>query len=339
MEFDSNLILKLISIPSLFFLCFIFGIIPYAIKKCRMNESFLSYANTFSAGLFFGIGQFHLLNEGVEKLSKYTKIPLAYFLAAGGYSLILFIQKVVFGYMVSNAEENLENYSMNTSMINREKLGNLLNESGTNYDSSPSLIKNEDLNNTNNSSDNSLPKIGGNENEDNINQNDISKVSKALNNFSEGLHLKKKKLSAFILLLSLSIHGLFECLALGIQTNYNDALLLFIALMIHKWAEAFALGILFVKAKFTKKFYYLIIFLFAFIGPVGVVVGIVLAATTSEFVEGIFLGVSTGTFLYVSCSEVIVEEFSTPERRYAKFFLYLVGCFFAAGLSLLEEFL
>ena len=241
--------------------------------------------------------------------------------------------------MVSNAEENLGNYSMNTSMINREKLGNLLNESGTNYDSSPSLIKNEDLNNTNNSSDNSLPKIGGNENEDNINQNDISKVSKTLNNFSEGLHLKKKKLSAFILLLSLSIHGLFECLALGIQTNYNDALLLFIALMIHKWAEAFALGILFVKAKFTKKFYYLIIFLFAFIGPVGVAVGIVLAATTSEFVEGIFLGVSTGTFLYVSCSEVIVEEFSTPERRYAKFFLYLFGCFFAAGLSLLEEFL
>ena len=297
MEFDSNLILKLISIPSLFFLCFIFGIIPYAIKKCRMNESFLSYANTFSAGLFFGIGQFHLLNEGVEKLSKYTKIPLAYFLAAGGYSLILFIQNVVFGYMVSNAEENLGNYSI------------------------------------------SLPKIGGNENEDNINQNDIRKVSKASNNFSEGLHLKKKKLSAFILLLSLSIHGLFECLALGIQTNYNDALLLFIALMIHKWAEAFALGILFVKAKFTKKFYYLIIFLFAFIGPVGVAVGIVLAATMSEFVEGIFLGVSTGTFLYVSCSEVIVEEFSTPERRYAKFFLYLVGCFFAAGLSLLEEFL
>ena len=338
MEFDSNLILKLISIPSLFFLCFIFGIIPYAIKKCRMNESFLSYANTFSAGLFFGIGQFHLLNEGVEKLSKYTKIPLAYFLAAGGYSLILFIQKVVFGYMISNAEENLESDSMNTSMINKEKLGDLLNESTTNDDSTPALIKNEDLNNMN-SSDNSFSKIEGNENEEQINQSDISKVSKELNNFSEQLHLKKKKLSAFILLLSLSIHGLFECLALGIQTNYKDTLLLFIALMIHKWAEAFALGILFVKAKFTKKFYYLIIFIFAFIGPVGIATGIVLAATASEFVEGIFLSVSTGTFLYVSCSEVIIEEFSTPQRRYIKFFLYLFGCIFAAGLSLLEEFL
>ena len=96
--------------------------------------------------------------------------------------------------------------------------------------------------------------------------------------------------------------------------------------MIHYY-YSFALGILFVKAKFTKKFYYLIIFLFAFIGPVGVAVGIVLAATTSEFVEGIFLGVSTGTFLYVSCSEVIVEEFSTPERRYAKFFCIWLDVF------------
>ena len=119
-----------------------------------MNESFLSYANTFSAGLFFGIGQFHLLNEGVEKLSKYTKIPLAYFLAAGGYSLILFIQKVVFGYMVSNAEENLGNYSMtsttrvtltynsNSYTINRDNL------SFTNYSKNNATMSSIDRNGT-----------------------------------------------------------------------------------------------------------------------------------------------------------------------------------------------
>ena len=119
MELDSNLILKIISIPSLFLLCFVFGIMPFAIKKCRMNEAFLSFANTFSGGLFFGIGQFHLLNEGVEKLEKYSKLPWPYFLAASGYSLILFIQKVVFGYIVPSAEQNLEN---------KEKIGGLLNE-------------------------------------------------------------------------------------------------------------------------------------------------------------------------------------------------------------------
>ena len=326
MEIDSNLILKIISIPSLFLLCFIFGILPHAITGCRKNDTFLSFANTFSGGLFFGIGQFHLLNEGVEKLSQYSELPWPYFLAAMGYSLILFIQKVVFGNIVPSAEETLEN-----------KEAGILYENEEDEENKQSIIKTNELNLSGNlnSSSSSIPRL-----EDLENGNDevmrASKVSKLINATEEELGLKKKKLSAFILLLSLSIHGLFECLALGIQTDYKNTLFLFIALMIHKWAEAFALGILFVKAKFSKKFYYLIIVLFAIVGPIGVAIGIILSATASEFVEGIFLSISTGTFLYVSCSEVIIEEFSTPQRRYIKFSSYLIGCIFAAGLSLLE---
>ena len=328
MEVDSNLILKLISIPSLFLLCFIFGILPYAIKKCRMNESFLSYANTFSGGLFFGIGQFHLLAEGVEKLYKYYNLPLPYFLSAGGYSLILFIQKVIFGNVVPSATQNLQSLP---NIPSSDKLGGLLNENEeTDFEKSNDDIKlnNPNLKMSDNSADNinssssSIPKIDSN--------------NVTMSSASEELSIKKKKLSAFIMLLSLSIHGLFECLALGIQTNYKNALFLFIALMIHKWAEAFAIGILFVKAKFTKKFFYLIIFAFALIGPIGVAIGIVLASTADEFIEGIFLSISTGTFLYVACSEVIIEEFSTPEKRYLKYFLYLLGCIFAVGLTMLE---
>ena len=328
MEVDSNLILKLISIPSLFLLCFIFGILPYAIKKCRMNESFLSYANTFSGGLFFGIGQFHLLAEGVEKLSKYYNLPLPYFLSAGGYSLILFIQKVIFGNVVPSATQNLQSLP---NIPSSDKLGGLLNENEesdfekTNDDiklNNPNLKMSDNSADNINSSSSSIPKIDSN--------------NVTMSSASEELSIKKKKVSAFIMLLSLSIHGLFECLALGIQTNYNNALFLFIALMIHKWAEAFAIGILFVKAKFTKKFFYLIIFAFALIGPIGVAIGIVLASTADEFIEGIFLSISTGTFLYVACSEVIIEEFSNPEKRYLKYFLYLLGCIFAVGLTMLE---
>lgn len=339
MELDSNFILKLISIPSLFLLCFIFGIMPFAIEKCRMNEAFLSFANTFSGGLFFGIGQFHLLNEGVEKLKKYTSVPWPYFLAAIGFSVILFIQKAIFGNIVPSAEESLQNHALTTSAINKEKLGGLLNENNMNDEGKQTIINNEELKEHNDhninvfsGSNDSLPKVDYDLSDEEIGQNTASIIFKT----EEELNSKKRKLSAFILLLSLSIHGLFECLALGIQTNYRETLFLFIALMIHKWAEAFALGVLFVKAKFTKKFYYLIVTLFAIIGPIGVTIGIVLSATAGELVEGIFLSFSTGTFLYVSCSEIITEEFSTPQKRYLKFFLYFFGCVFAAGLSLLE---
>lgn len=343
MEFDSNLILKLISIPSLFLLCFIFGALPYAIEKCRMNESFLSYANTFSGGLFFGIALFHLLSEGVEKLKKFSSLPMAYFLAACGYSFILFIQKVIFGNVVPSAEQNLQ------SLPNIPKIGGLLNETidsdiEKNYDyhnnrlSSNEKEEDNPVNNNNiNSSDKSIPQVEYKDERQHKSNNSTINLSMSSN--SEEVYLKKRQLSAFIMLLSLSIHGLFECLALGIQTNYKNSLFLFIALMIHKWAEAFAIGILFVKAKFTKKFYYLIILLFALIGPIGVSIGIVLSATASETIEGIFLSISTGTFLYVACSEVIIEEFSEPEKRYCKFSLYLIGCICAAGLTLLEYYL
>jgi len=330
---DPNLLVKIISIPCLFVLMFAFGIMPFAIKKCRMNEAFLSYANTFSGGLFFGIGQFHLLNEGVEKLSRYSKIPYPYFLAATGYSLILFLQKVVFGYIVPSAEQNLDT---------KDKIEGLLSDSEDD-EQKPSIVKGaEHSNDKINASSSSIDKSDFIfENPDNprtsVDPNTLLNEQINKNN-NEELTLKKKKLSAFILLLSISIHGLFECLALGIQTVYKKTLFLFIALMIHKWAEAFALGILFVKAKFSKKFFYLIIILFSIVGPVGVGIGIVLAETAGELVEGIFLSISTGTFLYVACSEVIIEEFSTPEKRYIKFGLYLVGCVFAAGLSLLEYF-
>ena len=62
-----------------------------------------------------------------------------------------------------------------------------------------------------NSSSSSIPKIDSN--------------NVTMSSASEELSIKKKKLSAFIMLLSLSIHGLFECLALGIQTNYKNAML------------------------------------------------------------------------------------------------------------------
>ena len=324
---DLTLKIKIISIPSLFLLCFLFGIFPYIIKKCRMNNSFLSYANTFSGGLFFGIGIFHLFSEGVEKLSKYSDLPIPYFLASLGYSFILFIQKVIFGYLVTNAENYLKK--------NEEQQMNLeYNFEGHQFEEED---ENENINDKKNESTKLNLLI---QKEDSGNKIDVNcSTNTTRTTTADSIELKilqKKKLSGFIMLLALSIHGLFECLALGIQTDSKNTLFLFIALMIHKWAEAFSLGIFFVQAKLAKKNYYLLIVFFAIIGPIGVFLGILLSKTASEFIEGVFLCISTGTFLYVACSEVIVEEFSTPDKRYLKYFLYFMGTLFAAGLTIFE---
>ena len=219
-EFDEIFYLKIISIPSLFLLCFVFGIIPYVISRCRMNESFLSYANTFSGGLFFGIGEFHLLAEGTEKLQKYSDLPISFFLAFCGYSLILFIQKVIFGYIVPGSEENLKEKEESHKKVEED---NLIEEHEK-TEGDITMTK--------------LPLLNSKE-EDFVALQINASTRTTVDEKIEQKKLNQKKLSSFIMLLALSIHGIFECLALWIQTDFKKSLFLFIALMIHKWAEPF----------------------------------------------------------------------------------------------------
>jgi len=46
---------------------------------------------------------------------------------------------------------------------------------------------------------------------------------------------------------------------------------------------------------------------------------------------------SSGTFIYVAASEVIVEEFAVTKYKFQKFFAYLIGGILVGGLSLIEK--
>jgi len=55
-----------------------------------------------------------------------------------------------------------------------------------------------------------------------------------------------------------------------------------------------------------------------------------------EWVNALFLALSTGTFIYVAGSEVIVEEFAVTKHKWAKYILYLIGGLFISGLTIWE---
>ena len=79
------------------------------------------------------------------------------------------------------------------------------------------------------------------------------------------------------------------------------------------------------------------IIVFSFFTPVGILIGIYLSDFRSRVIEGIFLSISAGTFIYVAASEVIVEEFSESKFKYQKFFAFLMGGISMAGLSIFEK--
>jgi zinc transporter 1/2/3 len=105
--------------------------------------------------------------------------------------------------------------------------------------------------------------------------------------------------------------------------------------MSHKWAESFTLGVSFYKANTDNWSIVKFICLFSIFTPVGIVIGMILVGKNSLIV-GIFLSLAAGTFIYVSASEVIVEEFSVTRYKYQKYVLYLLGGLFVGLLAFME---
>ena len=78
------------------------------------------------------------------------------------------------------------------------------------------------------------------------------------------------------------------------------------------------------------------ILIFAFITPVGIALGMALTSLSNNTVAGIFLSISVGTFIYIACSEVVVDEFANPEYKYPKFLCFLLGAAIVVALTLVE---
>ena len=52
--------------------------------------------------------------------------------------------------------------------------------------------------------------------------------------------------------------------------------------------------------------------------------------------EIVFGCLAAGTFLYIACSEVIIEEFSMPDQKYLKLFVFLIGIGIISSLKALD---
>jgi zinc transporter 1/2/3 len=59
---------------------------------------------------------------------------------------------------------------------------------------------------------------------------------------------KDDSLSAYLLLFALSVHSIFEGIAIGVQNDVDSSIRLMIAIIIHKLVAAVALGISFTRA-------------------------------------------------------------------------------------------
>ena len=232
------------------------------------------------------------------------------------YALILFIEKVAFNshsFLHKKEENNKGNKEVNIEPL---KGFNTDNSATIDQINDENLIKNESINN----------------------QNEIEEEGGTGAEYQLSPEIKKVEIIPYVLLFALGFHGFFEGMALGIQQEVKDTLFLSLAIAAHKWAASLTLGISVIKSYIKLKQLFIIILIFVLIGPVGIAFGLILRATCNEVIESVFLAISVGTFLYIACTEVLVEEFENNEYKYVKFLMFIIGGIFTAGLSLLEAF-
>jgi zinc transporter 1/2/3 len=155
------------------------------------------------------------------------------------------------------------------------------------------------------------------------------------------LDLKKKSsccpnMTPFILMIALSVHSIFEGLALGLQPDLASVVNMVIAILIHKGAASSSLGISLVKT-FPNDFKLCrwLIFCFSCATPLGVIIGMCVM-NAGDIYTIVFSSIAAGSFVYIACSEVIVEEFAIPGNRWWKLLAFLFGAALIMSLWFLE---
>jgi zinc transporter 1/2/3 len=127
--------LKIFYLIIIWAISFIFGLLPLCFNNCRKDLRLLNYANAFSAGIFLGIGFFHILPEATENFENYflnegkdsyiKGWPIVYLLAFLSYSLILYIEKVAFNShaLIAHTHKHDKN-DIEENNLNEPLLGN-----------------------------------------------------------------------------------------------------------------------------------------------------------------------------------------------------------------------
>lgn len=111
-------------------------------------------------------------------------------------------------------------------------------------------------------------------------------------------------------------------MAIGLVNDMGSLLNITLGIIIHKLPETLAVAIAMIPE--SRKKFIIINTIFTIASPIGVALGMVMVGA-SLLVQGIFMSLCAGTFVYIAASEIIVDEFTTTEYRKPKFISFMVG--------------
>eukprot|EP01064_Diplonema_japonicum_P035169 TRINITY_DN7539_c0_g2_i1.p1 TRINITY_DN7539_c0_g2~~TRINITY_DN7539_c0_g2_i1.p1 ORF type:complete len:382 (+),score=65.43 TRINITY_DN7539_c0_g2_i1:77-1147(+) len=304
--------------------------------RIAAKKELMSYATCFSGGVILSVAFCHLLPDATSDLAKVTEFPLANFLCCVGFFLVMYVEKVSSPHEAIlseiNAMHNCNKEEIDDHDDNDMCLGasmKCLSNPGTPltstlfhpeengghaWESAPSLQASCTLRETHHHHVKYTSKAfregleGG-----------LKFVKHMTNEGLDGLDMSFKENKTnewvpFTLLLIMSFHSVVEGLALGSATKSSEVFMMAVAILSHKFLAAVSLGISFVTAQVPSTRHVTFSCFFSLMTPFGAALGVFISLLLDAGFVSIFAAVcqaiGSGTFLYISLMELLLDEIS-----------------------------
>ncbi|OAD53872.1 Zinc transporter ZIP3 [Eufriesea mexicana] len=119
-------------------------------------------------------------------------------------------------------------------------------------------------------------------------------------------------LRGLLIVLGLSVHELFEGLAIGLESSASYVWYMFAAVAAHKFVIAFCIGLELIASNTKRYLSVIYVCTFAVVSPLGIGIGMFLVGGESAAASGILpvllQGLASGTLLYVVFFEILQEH-------------------------------
>ncbi|MDR2351260.1 MAG: ZIP family metal transporter [Endomicrobium sp.] len=130
----------------------------------------------------------------------------------------------------------------------------------------------------------------------------------------------------------LSLHSIIDGLmiAIGFKANAEIGILTTLAILLHKLPDGITISGILLHKGTSKKKIFLFSLLTALFTPLGTILGLCLFKEMSLYMLGAFLGITAGSFIFLSASDLIPETHKSKDKitslmLFAGVFVVLVG--------------
>ena len=148
----------------------------------------------------------------------------------------------------------------------------------------------------------------------------------------------EQAVSAYALVIALSIHSVLAGVVLGAEAAMTGTILTFAAIVSHKATAGLALGITLKRDGVARPAAARLTALFAFATPAGIILGMITGSSLRPLYQLSFdaaaSSLAAGTFLYIGAFDLLQDEFLKPGSRWTKWLCAATGLAMTALLAL-----